>query len=32
MCTAVTYQTKDFSFGRALDHTTSYAEEVTITP
>ncbi len=32
MCTAVTYQTKDFYFGRTLDHTSSYAEEVTITP
>ena len=32
MCTAVTYQTKDFYFGRTLDHTISYAEEVTITP
>ena len=32
MCTAVTYQTKDFYFGRTLDHDSSYAEEVTITP
>lgn len=32
MCTAVTYQTKDFYFGRTLDHDSSYAEEVTVTP
>lgn len=32
MCTAVTYQTKDFYFGRTLDHTVSYSEEVTTTP
>ena len=32
MCTSVTYQTNDFSFGRTLEHTTSYAEEVTIMP
>lgn len=32
MCTAITYQTKDFYFGRNLDYDFSYAEEVTITP
>ena len=32
MCTAVTYQTKDFYFGRTLDLEYSYAEEVTVTP
>ena len=32
MCTAVTYQTKDFYFGRTLDYEFSYSEEVTITP
>ncbi len=32
MCTAVTYKTKDFYFGRTLDYTHSYSEEVTITP
>jgi len=32
MCTAATYKTKDFYFGRTLDHDRSYAEEVTITP
>lgn len=32
MCTAVTYKTKDFYFGRTLDHEISYGEEVTITP
>ena len=32
MCTAVTYQTKDFYFGRTLDYEFSYGEEVTITP
>lgn len=32
MCTAVTYQTKDFYFGRTLDYDISYSEEVTITP
>ena len=32
MCTAVTYQTKDFYFGRTLDYEHSFAEEVTITP
>lgn len=32
MCTAVTYQTKQFYFGRTLDYEYSYGEEVTITP
>lgn len=32
MCTAATYNTKDFYFGRTLDYTYSYIEEVTITP
>lgn len=32
MCTAVTYQTKDFYFGRTLDYEYSYHEEVMVTP
>lgn len=32
MCTAVTYKTKDFYFGRTLDYEFSYNEEITITP
>lgn len=32
MCTAVTYQTKDFYFGRTLDYEFSYGEEIVITP
>ena len=32
MCTAVTYKTKDFYFGRTLDYEYSYCDEVTITP
>ncbi len=32
MCTAVTYTTKDFYFGRTLDNGCSYGEEVVITP
>lgn len=32
MCTAVTYKTKNFYFGRNLDYDFSYAEEVTVTP
>lgn len=32
MCTAATYKTKDFYFGRTLDYDFSYAEEVTVTP
>lgn len=32
MCTAATYKTKDFYFGRTLDYEFSYKDEVTITP
>lgn len=32
MCTAVTYKTNDFYFGRTLDYEFSYCDEVTITP
>lgn len=32
MCTAMTYKTKDFYFGRTLDYDFSYGETVTITP
>ena len=32
MCTAATYQTKDFYFGRTLDYEFSYGEQVVITP
>lgn len=32
MCTAVTYQTEDFYFGRNLDYEALYGESVTITP
>lgn len=32
MCTAATYKTRDFYFGRTLDYDFSYGEEVTITP
>ena len=32
MCTAATYKTKDFYFGRTLDYEFSYLEEVTVTP
>ena len=32
MCTAVTYLTKDFYFGRTLDYECSYVETVTVTP
>ena len=32
MCTAATYKTKDFYFGRTLDYEFSYGEAVTITP
>ncbi len=32
MCTAITYQTNDFYFGRTLDYDCSYGEELTITP
>lgn len=32
MCTAATYKTKDFYFGRTLDNDFSYGEEVVVTP
>lgn len=32
MCTAATYKTKDFYFGRTLDYEISYGDEVTIVP
>lgn len=32
MCTAVTYKTRDFYFGRTLDYEHSYGETVTVTP
>ncbi|MBO7251164.1 MAG: choloylglycine hydrolase [Oscillospiraceae bacterium] len=32
MCTAITYQTRDFYFGRTLDMEYSYSEEVTVMP
>ena len=32
MCTAATYKTKDFYFGRTLDYEVSYGDEITITP
>lgn len=32
MCTAATYMTKDFYFGRTLDYEFSYKEEVTVMP
>lgn len=32
MCTAVTYKTKDFYFGRTLDYEYSYGEKITIVP
>lgn len=32
MCTAATWQTKDFYFGRTLDYDFSYGDEVTIMP
>ena len=32
MCTAATYRTKDFYFGRTLDNERSFGEEVTVTP
>lgn len=32
MCTAAVYRTKDFYFGRTLDHSCSYGEEVVVTP
>lgn len=32
MCTAATYKTKDFYFGRNLDYDFSYGEEITVVP
>ena len=32
MCTAATYKTKDFYFGRTLDYEFAYGDEITITP
>ena len=32
MCTAVTYQTNHFYFGRTLDYESSYGEEIVILP
>ena len=32
MCTAVTYKTDSFYFGRTLDNDFSYSEQVTVTP
>lgn len=32
MCTAITYKTKDFYFGRTLDNDCCYGEQITITP
>lgn len=32
MCTAVTYKTRDFYFGRTLDYEISYNEMITVTP
>ena len=32
MCTAATYKTKDFYFGRTLDYEISYGDRVVITP
>ncbi len=32
MCTAATYQTKDFYFGRTMDYEFSYGDEVAVTP
>lgn len=32
MCTAATYLTKDFYFGRTLDYDFSYGEEITVMP
>ncbi len=32
MCTAITYQTNDFYFGRTLDYEISFGETVTVTP
>ena len=32
MCTAVTYKTRDFYFGRTLDYEFSFGEEITVAP
>lgn len=32
MCTAITYKTKDFYFGRNMDYEVSYGTDITITP
>ena len=32
MCTAITYKTNDFYFGRSLDYEFSFGEEITVTP
>ena len=32
MCTAATYQTRDFYFGRTLDYEFSYGEEIVVMP
>lgn len=32
MCTAATYKTRDFYFGRNLDYEFPYGEEITVTP
>lgn len=32
MCTAITYKTEDFYFGRTLDYDYSYPQTVTVTP
>ena len=32
MCTAATYKTQDFYFGRTLDYEFSYGDDITITP
>lgn len=32
MCTAATYKTKDFYFGRTLDYEFSYGEQIVVTP
>lgn len=32
MCTAATYKTKDFYFGRTLDYDFSYGEEIVVIP
>lgn len=32
MCTAATYKTEDFYFGRTLDYECSYGDKIVITP